>query len=649
MGTCSSKDAVSKGITSSPSFDTITTAAASKSSSTVQPVQQQHQQQQQQQKLQQLQHQEQELRQQQQHQQNHPAPFPKTSIAGVKCETIQYENKSSCQTTDDEQTSVGSSKHSECSAFSLDRSGKNKMQRSSSLVGLDTMIETRKEEGGLTSNMVHIEVPFGKPIEEVYDGVHQGPVLGSGISGIIRLCTHKKTQVEYAVKCLDLDQIATPEALEQLRDEISIMCQLDHPNIVRLEEVYESYDEIYLVMELCHGGELFDRLDEQPDYHYTEAACARLVKQMLSAVRYIHDKGIVHRDLKLENFLFSSGDPGSELKMIDFGLSKFFDHSVGEGGIKILNEAVGTPYTVAPEVLSQIQYNERCDIWAIGVITYLLLSGETPFGGCGGSESLAQVRDNILSGNYTFEPKEVWEHVSPAAREFIDSLLVIDPAKRLSAYDAQHSRWIKEWAVGELDDEGNNRLNPNVVNALMAFKEYSDMKKLLCEVLSFTLLPDQIRDLRKEFEILDKDGSGAISLATLKKVMMENAGAGSLGALTEEEVEEIFDAMRVRKSETTIQWHEFIAAGLSQCKVDERNLRLAFDRMDSDHKGYITLENIEDLLGSDATQAEAIRKMYFDGLRSCTSPNCTEIKYEDFLMIMKGQPATDISQDEAPS
>jgi calcium-dependent protein kinase len=128
-------------------------------------------------------------------------------------------------------------------------------------------------------------------------------------------------------------------------------------------------------------------------------------------------------------------------------------------------------------------------------------------------------------------------------------------------------------------------LSPNVVKALVTFKEFSDMRKLLCEVLSFTLLPDQIKDLRKEFEKMDTDGSGEISLAALKQVLMINAGAGSLGALTEEEVEDIFNAMRVKKTETRIHWHEFIAAGLSQCQVDDRNLRLAFDRLDSDHKG----------------------------------------------------------------
>lgn len=136
-----------------------------------------------------------------------------------------------------------------------------------------------------------MQIPFGKPIEEVYDGVHTGDILGRGFSGLVRRVTHKATGHEYAVKCLDLRFVESVQGLRQLREEIAIMCELDHPNIVRLEEVYESHFEIYLVQELCGGGELFDRLECQPDYHYTEAECAKLVKQMLSAVRYLHSKG----------------------------------------------------------------------------------------------------------------------------------------------------------------------------------------------------------------------------------------------------------------------------------------------------------------------------------------------------------------------
>lgn len=342
--------------------------------------------------------------------------------------------------------------------------------------------------------------------------------------------------------------------------------------------------------------------------------------------------------------------------MIDFGLSEFpsglvlFDvdrltsltHHISLFNVgkhfkygEVHHEAVGTPYTVAPEVIRG-SYDERCDIWAIGVITFLLLSGDSPFGGCGGPESLMTVRSNILRANFSFQPPEVWSIVSKQAREFIKTLLVVDPKKRPTAKEVQKHPWLREWAKRG-KEEDDNVLNPNVVTALVNFKEYSDMRKLLCEVLSFTLLPEQIKDLRKEFEKMDTDGSGEISLSALKQVLLTEAGAGSLGSLTEEEVEDIFNAMRVRKSETRIHWHEFIAAGLSQCQVDDRNLRLAFDRLDSDHKGYITFENVMDLMGTDVEQSEdAMRSMWGDSMAAC---NCqhARITYENFLLLMKGQ------------
>jgi calcium-dependent protein kinase len=263
--------------------------------------------------------------------------------------------------------------------------------------------------------------------------------------------------------------------------------------------------------------------------------------------------------------------------MIDFGLSKHFRYG------EVQHEAVGTPYTVAPEVIRG-SYDERCDVWAIGVIAFLLLSGDPPFGGCGGPEPLMLVRSNILKGYFRFEPEDVWANVSSLAKEFIKLLLKVDPKDRPTAQTAQQHPWVVEWA--SISRKGkDNRLNPNVVRALVNFKEFSDMRKLLCEVLSFTLLPYQIKELRREFEKMDTEGSGEISLSALKQVLLSNAGAGSLGALTEEEVEDIFNAMRVKKTETKIHWHEFIAAGLSQCQVDDRNLRLAFERLDSDHKG----------------------------------------------------------------
>jgi len=512
-----------------------------------------------------------------------------------------------------------------------------KHKKTGSAIDLENMLNEQNCTS-LSSKVVHIEVPFGRPIEEVYDGVHSGPILGSGVSGLVRKVIHRKTGVEYAVKSLDLGLVETKEGLEQLREEIFIMCQLDHPNIVRLEEVYESHSEIYLVQELCVGGELFDRLDDQPDYHYTETECARLIKQMLCAVRYLHSKGIIHRDLKLENFLFSSNAPDSELKMIDFGLSKHFRYG------EVQHEAVGTPYTVAPEVIRG-QYDERCDIWAIGVIAFLLFSGDPPFGGCGGPETLMVVRQNILNGEFEFEPAEIWDLVSDLGKVFVKDLLVTDPEKRPTARDAQKHSWLKVQASRcSKGNRQDNVLNPNVVKALIGFKEFSDMRKLLSEVLSFTLLPDQIKDLRKEFEIMDTDGTGEITLDNLKEVLVSNAEAGSLGALTEEEVVDIFNAMRVNKMETTIHWHEFIAAGLTQCRVDDRNLRLAFDRLDSDHKGYITLNDIVNLVGSDNIETEQeMRDMWTESMNNVGGTQ-QHITYDHFLLIMKGQTEKAVQQ-----
>jgi hypothetical protein len=261
-----------------------------------------------------------------------------------------------------------------CSDFEDDRDRTRSLNR----VGLKEIQSNLLACGESGCQVARMETPLGKPIEEIYDGVHSGPVLGSGVAGIVREVVHKGTGVHYAVKCLDLGLVKSAEGLQALRDEIFIMCTLDYPNIMQLIEAYESETEIYLIQvrsakcclyfkicmlifsfsgrfqHLCSGGDLFDRLDEQPDFHYTESQCCRLVKQMLAAVRYLHSHKIIHRDLKLENFLFESSDPDSELCMIDFGLSKHFRY-VGEEH----HDAVGTPYSVAPEVIKGA-YDEKC-------------------------------------------------------------------------------------------------------------------------------------------------------------------------------------------------------------------------------------------------------------------------------------------------
>jgi calcium-dependent protein kinase len=481
-----------------------------------------------------------------------------------------------------------------------------------------------KESGDFGNVTISIITSDRCEIESVYDGVHDGEVLGYGIGGIVRLVTHKKTGTQFAVKRLCLAEISE-EGLKQICEEVRILMELDHPNIVKLDGVYQTEEEIYLVQELCHGGDLFDRLDAQPEEHYSEAQCARLIKQILCAVRYIHSKGIVHRDLKLENFLFDHEGPDAELKMIDFGLSKHFN--LGE----IHHEPVGTRYTVAPEVLRG-SYDEKVDIWAIGVITYLLLSGDAPFGGCCEGESNVDIRRKILQAEFSFEPEEYWHHISPQAKEFISMLLLSDPQRRPTAEQCQNSDWLREWA-----HKGNNEskgINSNVISALRNFQKFSEMRKLLCEVIGFTLLPEQMAILREDFEKLDVEQSGEISLKGLKQVLLNNVVSGTLGDFIEEEVEDIFNSLRLHKEDTTIHWHHFLAAGLSEVPLDERNHRLAFDKLDTEGKGYITYEDLVDLLGPEKLKC---RPQSFKGQwKKSTELGRTgsRIAYDDFVRMM---------------
>lgn len=305
--------------------------------------------------------------------------------------------------------------------------------------------------------------------------------------------------------------------------------------------------------------------------------------------------------------------------MIDFGLSKHF--TMGD----VLHDIVGTPYSVAPEVISG-SYDEKCDIWAVGVIAFLLLCGDPPFGGLDADDNLFAVREAILSGDYDFEPSETWSLVSQHAKDFVKSLLVIDPSKRPTAREALQHEWLHDW------DKRDLSLSPKVVTSLVAFKELSSMKKLFCQVLSFTLLPEQIQDLHKEFAKLDKDGKGEMTEGELRDVLMKNLPDREF---SESEFQDIFYALRLNKKSKVVRWHEFIAAELPQCQVDDRNLRLAFEHLDVDHDGYITFENLVSIMGTDAQlELSELRQMWHTSLIECCKCESARITYGDFERLL---------------
>lgn len=491
--------------------------------------------------------------------------------------------------------------------------------------------EELEASGNLTKTVVKIETSL--EVESVYEGVHNGPILGTGATGIVRKCRHRETGIYFAVKCLNIGLIESDAVIQSLREEIFIMCQADHPDIIRLEEVYESDSQIYLILNLLTGGDMFDRLEEQ-DY-YSEIQCAQIVKQMVGAVRYLHSNKVIHRDLKLENFLFDD-EHSDNIRLIDFGLSKHFDHD-GEKH----NLVVGTPYTVAPEIIEG-EYDEKVDVWALGIITYLLLCGDPPFGGLDG-ECLNTVRESILGCNLVFEPSYIWDGISEEAKNFIRRLLTKDPSKRPTAEEAHNDEWLVKCA--SLDADQSKPLNPNLVKNLIKFQDYSNLQKILLEVVSFTLLPEQIKGLKREFEKVDCDGNGEITLEELKEVLLNGdyCGPGNHGNLTESEVENIFYSLSINTKTNSIKWHKFITAGLSRCDYDDRNLRLAFNRLDRSEKGHITIGDLNEMLRSnDGSMDEVILDMWKDGMKCIECKNKDRINFEDFQCFFKGHnPSSD--------
>jgi len=267
----------------------------------------------------------------------------------------------------------------------------------------------------------------GKKVPTVEDKYTLKDLLGTGAFSQVRLAESKEHPGElYAIKVIDKKALKGKE--DSLENEIRVLRRLDHPNVVKLLEAYESKSYVYLVMELVTGGELFDRIVEKGSY--TEKDAADLIRQVLSAVAYMHSMGVVHRDLKPENLLYHSPEEDSKIMISDFGLSKMEDSG-------IMATACGTPGYVAPEVLAQKPYGKEVDVWSIGVISYILLCGYPPFY----DENDANLFAQILKGEFEFD-SPYWDDISHEAKEFIRKLMSVDVDKRLTCEEALAHSWI---------------------------------------------------------------------------------------------------------------------------------------------------------------------------------------------------------------
>nr|ABV22565.1 calcium-dependent protein kinase [Physcomitrium patens]ABV22571.1 calcium-dependent protein kinase [Physcomitrium patens]PNR48541.1 hypothetical protein PHYPA_013018 [Physcomitrium patens] len=450
---------------------------------------------------------------------------------------------------------------------------------------------------------------LGKPLSDVRSVYTLGKELGRGQFGVTYACTNIKTGEHLACKSIAKRKLISKEDIEDVRREVQIMHHLSGtPNVVELKGVFEDKHHVHIVMELCAGGELFDRIIAKG--HYSERAAAALCRTIVSVVHRCHSLNVFHRDLKPENFLLANKAENSSLKATDFGLSVFF--KPGE----VFHEIVGSAYYVAPEVLRR-NYGPEADVWSAGVIVYILLCGVPPFW----AESEQGIFDAVLKGYIDFK-SDPWPKVSAAAKDLVSKMLKQDPKERLTAQEVLKHPWMKE--DGDAPDEP---LDNAVLTRLKNFSSANKMKKLALQVIAQSLSEDEIMGLKEMFKAMDTDNSGTITFDELKEGLHRQGSK-----LVESDVKKLMEAADV-DGNGKIDFSEFISATMHMNKVEkEDHLAEAFQHFDTDGSGYITVEELQEAMAKNGMgDPETINEI----IREVDTDNDGRIDYDEFVAMMR--------------
>ncbi|OMO76806.1 hypothetical protein CCACVL1_15412 [Corchorus capsularis] len=450
---------------------------------------------------------------------------------------------------------------------------------------------------------------LGKPLDDIKQFYTLGKELGRGQFGITYLCTENSTSNTYACKSILKRKLKNKQDREDMKREVQIMQHLSgQPNIVEFRGAYEDRQSVHLVMELCAGGELFDKIIAQG--HYSERAAAAICRAVVNVVHVCHFMGVMHRDLKPENFLLSSKDEGAMMKATDFGLSVFIE----EG--KVYRDIVGSAYYVAPEVLRR-SYGKEIDIWSAGVMLYILLSGVPPFW----AETEKGIFDAIIEGELDFQ-SQPWPSISESAKDLVRKMLTMDPKKRLTSAQVLEHPWLREGG-----DALDKPIDSAVLSRLKQFRAMNKMKKLALKVIAENLSEEEIKGLKATFTNMDTDKSGTITYEELK------TGLARLGSkLSEAEVKQLMEAADV-DGNGTIDYIEFISATMHRYRLErDEHLYKAFQYFDKDNSGYITKDELESAMkeygmGDEASIREVISEVDTD--------NDGRINYEEFCTMMR--------------
>uniref|UniRef100_A0A804NVY4 non-specific serine/threonine protein kinase n=1 Tax=Zea mays TaxID=4577 RepID=A0A804NVY4_MAIZE len=467
----------------------------------------------------------------------------------------------------------------------------------------------RRTMGG---HQLHLSSPtavLGHVTPALRDLYAVGRKLGQGQFGTTYLCTELSTGAAFACKSIAKRKLLTPEDVDDVRREIQIMHHLaGHKSVVTIKGAYEDPLYVHIVMELCEGGELFDRIVDRG--YFSERKAAEIARVIVGVVEACHSLGVMHRDLKPENFLLKDRGHDASLKAIDFGLSVFFKPG------QVFTDVVGSPYYVAPEVLCK-HYGPEADVWTAGVIVYILLSGVPPFW----AETQQGIFDAVLKGAIDFD-SEPWPAISDSAKDLIRRMLRSPPADRLSAHQVLCHPWICENGVAP-----DRALDPAVLTRLKQFSAMNRLKKMALRVISQSLSEEELAGLKEMFKAMDTDGSGAITFDELKEGLKRHGSKD----LRESEIRDLMDAADVDKS-GSIDYDEFIAATVHMSKLErEEHLLAAFAYFDKDGSGYITVDELEQ-----ACREHNMADVGLDDIiTEVDQDNDGRIDYGEFVAMMK--------------
>ncbi|KAG2311663.1 hypothetical protein Bca4012_026116 [Brassica carinata] len=409
-----------------------------------------------------------------------------------------------------------------------------------------------------------------------------GEEVGRGHFGYTCAAKFKKGDSkgqQVAVKVIPKAKMTTAIAIEDVRREVKILRALSgHNNLPHFYDAYEDHDNVYIVMELCEGGELLDRILSRGG-KYTEEDAKTVMIQILNVVAFCHLQGVVHRDLKPENFLYTSKEDTSQLKAIDFGLSDYVRPD------ERLNDIVGSAYYVAPEVLHR-SYSTEADIWSVGVIVYILLCGSRPFW----ARTESGIFRAVLKADPTFEDPP-WPLLSSEARDFVKRLLNKDPRKRLTAAQALSHPWIKD------SNDAKVPLDILVFKLMRAYLRSSSLRKAALRALSKTLTVDELFYLREQFALLEPSKNGTISLENIKSALMKMATDAMKDSRIPEFLAQL-SALQYRR----MDFEEFCAAALSVHQLEaldrwEQHARCAYELFEKEGNRPIMIDELASELG----------------------------------------------------